>query len=185
MAPEIFAILDKKTYSYSVDYWAFGILLFEMSYSMRPFRGHTEQEVSDAVLEEPVIFPRQTVSSTPISDNLKLLIKNLLEKVEDDRLQNLDQLRESPFFSRISFDQIMNQSFPAPTIPDISNPSLNFNQYYKDFECELPIVPKDEINQNLDLHVRQTHFEYYVRTGNDLARPEVTFLFSFPNLTKY
>ena len=36
MAPEIYACFP---YTYSVDYWALGIVLFEMAYSMRPFTG--------------------------------------------------------------------------------------------------------------------------------------------------
>ena len=37
MAPEIYAELP---YGYAVDYWSFGILLFEMAFSMRPFTGN-------------------------------------------------------------------------------------------------------------------------------------------------
>ena len=37
MAPEIYAELS---YGYAVDYWSFGILLFEMAFSMRPFTGN-------------------------------------------------------------------------------------------------------------------------------------------------
>ena len=35
MAPEIYA---NFSYSYAIDYWSFGILIFEMIYSMRPFQ---------------------------------------------------------------------------------------------------------------------------------------------------
>ena len=37
MAPEIYA---NFSYSFAVDYWALGILIFEMIYSMRPFQRH-------------------------------------------------------------------------------------------------------------------------------------------------
>jgi len=59
MAPEI---LQEKPYGKAVDWWAFGVLLYELLFSQAPFHGKTESEVFKAILHSQVGFPK-TVSA--------------------------------------------------------------------------------------------------------------------------
>ena len=54
MAPEI---LSEKPYTRAVDWWAFGVLIYEMLLGKAPFNGDTEDRIFHAILKEEPIFP--------------------------------------------------------------------------------------------------------------------------------
>ncbi|KAH0002757.1 protein kinase C, partial [Aureobasidium melanogenum] len=54
MAPEI--LLDKK-YGRAVDWWAFGVLIYQMLLQQSPFRGEDEDEIYDAILADEPLYP--------------------------------------------------------------------------------------------------------------------------------
>lgn len=54
MAPEI---LLEQRYGRAVDWWAFGILIYEMLLGQAPFRGDDEDEIFDAILEDEPLYP--------------------------------------------------------------------------------------------------------------------------------
>ncbi|KAA1134487.1 Serine/threonine kinase [Puccinia graminis f. sp. tritici] len=54
MAPEI---LLEQRYGRAVDWWAFGVLIYEMLLGQSPFRGDDEDEIFDAILEDEPLYP--------------------------------------------------------------------------------------------------------------------------------
>lgn len=93
VAPEIIA---EEGYVGSVDWWAFGILLYEMIYSTTPFKGSTQIQTLENILDltEDIDFP----SEIPVSDCFKDLIRQLLAKHVSRRLQNPLHIKAHPFF---------------------------------------------------------------------------------------
>jgi serine/threonine protein kinase len=63
LLPQI--ILDQR-YGRAVDWWAFGVLIYEMLLGQSPFRGDDEDEIFDAILEDeplyPIHMPKDSVS---------------------------------------------------------------------------------------------------------------------------
>ena len=63
MAPEI---LLEQRYGRAVDWWAFGVLIYEMLLGQSPFKGDDEDEIFDAILEDeplyPIHMPKKSVS---------------------------------------------------------------------------------------------------------------------------
>ena len=61
-----FQILLEQRYGRAVDWWAFGVLMYEMLLGQSPFRGDDEDEIFDAILEDeplyPITMPRDAVS---------------------------------------------------------------------------------------------------------------------------
>jgi serine/threonine protein kinase len=61
-----FKILLEQRYGRAVDWWAFGVLTYEMLLGQSPFRGDDEDEIFDAILEDeplyPITMPRDAVS---------------------------------------------------------------------------------------------------------------------------
>lgn len=59
-------ILLEQRYDRAVDWWAFGVLIYEMLLGQSPFRGEDEDEIFDAILEDeplyPIHMPRDSVS---------------------------------------------------------------------------------------------------------------------------
>ena len=54
MAPEI---LREQPYTRSVDWWAFGVLLFELLYAQAPFPGRSEKDIFRGIVAGKVSFP--------------------------------------------------------------------------------------------------------------------------------
>mmetsp|Transcript_29699 Transcript_29699/g.29442 ORF Transcript_29699/g.29442 Transcript_29699/m.29442 type:complete len:86 (-) Transcript_29699:503-760(-) len=69
MAPEVLS-LDR--YSYEVDIWALGILLYEMLHGYAPFRAKSDRAKCQLILNKTFIF------GPGITDEAKNLISSLL-----------------------------------------------------------------------------------------------------------
>jgi serine/threonine protein kinase len=68
MAPEILA---ERPYGRPVDWWAFGVLLYEMLLGKAPFAGETEEKIFTAILKDAPVFP----------SSLDINASNIIQKV--------------------------------------------------------------------------------------------------------
>jgi novel protein kinase C epsilon type len=53
----VIQILLEQRYTRAVDWWAFGVLTYEMLLGQSPFRGDDEDEIFDAILEDELLYP--------------------------------------------------------------------------------------------------------------------------------
>ena len=67
-------ILEEKDYHHSVDWWAMGILMYEMMCGQPPFEGDNDDELFEAILHDVVLYP------TWLSSEAKSLLRRLLTK---------------------------------------------------------------------------------------------------------
>jgi len=130
MAPEI--LLGQPS-GISIDWWALGVVLYEMSCAFHPFWHEDRHIIHERILTAPIDFPSW------ISMDLQDLISNLLERNPIKRLGSSSssssssneqhQIQNHPFFKSIQFDQILTRSIPPPYIPaDIGDALLDPNQ---------------------------------------------------------
>jgi len=73
IAPEV---IQGYGQSSSVDWWTFGILMFEMLYGATPYRGKSQDDTFTQILNGEIKFPEHHLY--PVSSNCKSLIKKLL-----------------------------------------------------------------------------------------------------------
>ena len=71
IAPEI---IHYQPYGKSVDWWAFGVLLYEMLVGQPPFDGEDEEELFAAITDHNVSYPKS------LSREAKEICKGLLTK---------------------------------------------------------------------------------------------------------
>lgn len=83
LAPEMVA---ETGHDFSVDWWALGVLLYEMLIGVTPFFNKNPQMLKSKIKNAKVIFPDRVQYRIDYSDDLVDLIKKLLEK---DRTQRL------------------------------------------------------------------------------------------------
>lgn len=118
MAPEI---LLEQRYGRAVDWWAFGILLYEMLLGQAPFRGDDEDEIFDAILEDeplyPIQMPRDSVS----------LLQRLLTRDPTRRLgagpNDAEEVKAHPFFRGVNWDDLLHKRVTPPFLPTLKNAS--------------------------------------------------------------
>jgi serine/threonine protein kinase len=54
MAPEV---VGRKGYTWCVDWWSFGITIYELLFLRRPFDGRTSEKMTNSILKDPLKFP--------------------------------------------------------------------------------------------------------------------------------
>lgn len=111
LAPEV---INAAGHSAPVDWWSFGILIYELVYGTTPFRGARRDETFDNVLKAPLKFPAKPQVSPECQD----LITQLLIKDPAKRLgtaAGAEDIKTHPFFAGINWALLRNE--PPPYIP--------------------------------------------------------------------
>ncbi|GJN69783.1 serine/threonine kinase [Purpureocillium lilacinum] len=134
MAPEI--LLDKK-YGRAVDWWAFGVLIYQMLLQQSPFRGEDEDEIYDAILADeplyPIHMPRDSVS----------ILQKLLTREPDQRLgsgpTDAQEVMSQPFFRNINWDDIYHKRVQPPFKPTIKN-ATDTSNFDSEFTSVTPVL---------------------------------------------
>lgn len=127
LAPEI--VLNKG-YNSSVDWWALGVLVYEMCAGCPPFYDSTPMRIYEKILKHRVKY------MPFFSTNLKDLIKRLLDTDVTMRIGNsvygVDEIKCHPWFEhQIDWKEIYGKKI-QPTYPiHISEPedTINFEEY--------------------------------------------------------
>nr|ACT35017.1 phytochrome 3 [Coniogramme intermedia var. glabra] len=123
IAPEI---ISGHPHSSAVDWWALGILLYEMLYSHTPFCGRNRHKTFMNVLSEELTFP----TSIPVSLAGRQLIAGLLQRDPARRLgafRGASDVKKHPFFQGIDWPLIRCKN------PPYSRPNLATTTTFDEF----------------------------------------------------
>ncbi|KAK9135539.1 hypothetical protein Syun_014869 [Stephania yunnanensis] len=113
ISPEI---ITGSGHSSAIDWWALGILLYEMLYGRTPFRGKNRQKTFSNILHKDLTFP----SSFPVSLAARQLINALLQRDPANRLGSIggaNVIKQHPFFRGINWPLIRCMSPPQLETP--------------------------------------------------------------------
>lgn len=126
MAPEI---IMNKGYGHAVDWWAFGVLLYEMTTGFPPFMHQEQMKTFEHIITGKVKFTNQ------FSSDLKDLTKNLIQIDLSKRYGNLKNgimdIKGHPYFSDVDFMAMFNRSVRPPYVPTVKSPgdASNFEKW--------------------------------------------------------
>ncbi|KAH6795862.1 hypothetical protein C2S51_036848 [Perilla frutescens var. frutescens] len=111
LAPEI---IKGEGHGSPVDWWTFGIFLYELLFAKTPFKGSGNRATLFNVVGQPLRFPESPVVSFPARD----LIRGLLVKEPQHRLgykRGATEIKQHPFFEGVNWALIRCAS--PPDIP--------------------------------------------------------------------
>ncbi|XP_056885751.1 protein kinase C delta type-like isoform X2 [Takifugu flavidus] len=128
IAPEI--LLGQK-YTFSVDWWSFGVLVYEMLIGQSPFQGDDEDELFDSIRTDTPHYPRW------ISKESKSLIELLFERDPSRRLGVVGDIRTHPFFRTINWSALEKREVEPPFKPKVKSPS-DCSNFDREFLNEKP-----------------------------------------------
>ncbi|KAI0657364.1 hypothetical protein C8Q70DRAFT_935034 [Cubamyces menziesii] len=134
MAPEI---LLEQRYGRAVDWWAFGVLMYEMLLGQSPFRGDDEDEIFDAILEDEPLYPI-TMPRDAVSILQKLLTRDPSRRLGSGK-SDAEEIKRHPFFKDVNFDDVLHKRIPPPYFPTI-NGSADTSNFDEEFTKEQPTL---------------------------------------------
>ncbi|KAH3760785.1 protein serine/threonine kinase [Pelomyxa schiedti] len=108
LAPEI---LERVPYGQSVDWWAFGVLLFELRAGLPPFYSESIQDMYQRVMHDSPVFPAHfEAEETDLIG--KLLNKNPAKRLSDPQL-----MKQHPYFHGISWPDVLHKAVTPLYVP--------------------------------------------------------------------
>ncbi|KAK1265710.1 Phototropin-1 [Acorus gramineus] len=116
IAPEI---ITGAGHTSAVDWWALGILLYEMFYGYTPFRGKTRQKTFAYILQKDLKFP----GSIPVSLPARQLMYRLLHRDPRNRLaskEGANEIKKHPFFHDVNWALVRCKNPPQLDVPVFS-----------------------------------------------------------------
>uniref|UniRef100_A0A6Q2XHQ5 Protein kinase C n=1 Tax=Esox lucius TaxID=8010 RepID=A0A6Q2XHQ5_ESOLU len=136
IAPEI---LLGQMYSFSVDWWSFGVLLYEMLIGQSPFHGDDEDELFESIRMDTPHYPRW------ITKEAKDLMERLFERDSTRRLGVVGNIRSHPFFKTISWPALERREVDPPFRPKVKAPN-DCSNFDREFLSEKPRLSHGDKN---------------------------------------
>uniref|UniRef100_A0A5F8H2I0 protein kinase C n=1 Tax=Monodelphis domestica TaxID=13616 RepID=A0A5F8H2I0_MONDO len=159
IAPEI---LRGEEYGFSVDWWALGVLMFEMMVGRSPFDiitdkldMDTEDYLFQVILEKPIQIPRF------LSVKASRVLKGFLNKDPKGRLgcqpqTGFSDIKSHTFFRSIDWDLLEKKQALPPFQPQITD-DYGLDNFDTQFTSEpVQLTPDDE---NVIKRIDQSEFE--------------------------
>ncbi|KAM4687158.1 protein kinase C iota type-like [Rhinophrynus dorsalis] len=148
-APEMF---ENKGYSFSVDWWALGIIIYCMA------KGELPYEVKMSEMKEALKSPIQIPDF--LSDELRYFLKGLLQKNPKVRLGchpklGFLQIKRHPFFHSLDWEMVANKRLQPPYKPQDMSP----NEMELDKEDCCSLYPSSSEVERAAQYIDQTLFD--------------------------
>ncbi|OEL20624.1 Serine/threonine-protein kinase WAG2, partial [Dichanthelium oligosanthes] len=114
LAPEL---VSGSGHGNGVDWWAFGVFLYELVYGRTPFKGHTKELTLKNILSKQVTYPQ--LDGEADATQLRDLVGRLLERDPPRRMgaaRGAAEIKRHPFFAGV--DWALIRCVAPPVVPD-------------------------------------------------------------------
>lgn len=144
LAPEI---IQSKGHGKAVDWWALGVLIYEMLAGYAPFFADDPFGIYQKILAGKIKFPSH------FSDAAKDVISNLLLADRTLRLGcgrlGAADIKSHPWFAGLDWDKVLNRTVKVPYKPPVkSSDDTSLFDKYEDSgdEEDIPLSPAEQEN---------------------------------------
>lgn len=127
LAPEV---VLRTGYGFKVDWWALGVLLYEILFNGTPFYDENQSVLFDNIVNEEPAFPKYG-NKAAIE-----LIKVLLAKEPENR-PDFEQIKAHPFFNGIEWDKVLKKECQPKNFNAVDE--LDPENFCSDYMNEAPL----------------------------------------------
>lgn len=161
LAPEIIA---ERAYGKSVDFWSFGIMIFEMLTGESPFDSDDDEELFDMILNAPITYPAE------LSDASTSLLKGFLNRDENKRLgcgdNGYNNVKSHAFFEGLDWDKLLKGEVEPPFVPNASGDPRDAKNFDLEFTSVDPHL--SPVDANIVRQFDQSQFKGFSFVNNEL-----------------
>ncbi|XP_053476796.1 protein kinase C epsilon type isoform X2 [Ictalurus furcatus] len=161
IAPEI---LQELEYGPSVDWWALGVLMYEMMAGQPPFEADNEDDLFESILHDDVLYP------VWLSKEAVSILKAFMTKSPNKRLgcvvsQGLEEaIKVHPFFKEIDWVLLEQRKIKPPFKPRIKT-KRDVNNFDQDFTREEPVLTP--VDDSIIKQINQDEFKGFSYFGEE------------------
>ena len=136
MAPEVMKGLD---HTKSVDFFAVGVITYELMMGKRPYIGKNRKEIKDEMMSKQIYIDKEMLPFD-WSEESADFINGLLIRKDVKRLgyNNDLEIKNHPWFNDINFDELVKKNIEAPFLP-----KMNHDNYDKKYCGEIEKIGFD------------------------------------------
>ncbi|MCJ1478970.1 Serine/threonine kinase [Lambiella insularis] len=158
-APEV--LLDKE-YGFAVDWWALGVLIYQMNFRQNPFRGESEDEIYDAIISDAPLYSLGA-SGVAVDIINKLLAPNPELRLGSGPSEALEVMAHE-YFLGMTWEDLYNKRVPAPFVPEVKykNDVSNFEP-----ECT-SVIPDLTLGGDVLSQAMQEEFRGFSYAGEEV-----------------
>lgn len=137
-------ILQELEYGPSVDWWALGVLLYEMLAGQPPFEADNEDDLFESILHDDVLYP------VWLSKDAVAILKGFMTKSAARRLGVAGGgagIRAHAFFRDVDWEALAQRRLRPPFRPKVKarRDAANFDAEFTKEEPVLTPVPPDVV----------------------------------------
>jgi len=117
-------------HDFTVDWWALGILIFEMIVGIPPFFHRNKHRMYFLIRESPVSFPDPVRHRITVSPEAQDLIVKLLDKDRMNRLgaNGIEEILAHPWFADLNIEQLVAKQLTPPYVPRVTEELAYFDK---------------------------------------------------------
>jgi serine/threonine protein kinase len=115
MAPEV---INAKPHGLVVDFWALGVIIYELMNGKRPYNGIHRKEYKDNLASNEIQIKKGEQPQNWSNDCVDITNK-LLKRKEDRRLgaKGIEEIKNHNWFKNFDWNGVLNLKINAPFIP--------------------------------------------------------------------
>ena len=126
IAPEA---ISNKDHDFLVDYFALGVIVYELMTGERPYKGKTKKEIKEQMLAEEVQLSVKNLNMEYCDKNILDFINRLIKRKKSERLgvNGISEIKNHLWLQNVPWENILNGSVNSPFY---FNSEDNFNYNY-------------------------------------------------------
>ena len=157
MAPEVMSF---QNHTVVVDYYAMGIICYELMMGVRPYIGENRNEIKEKILSRQIVIKNHDIPNGWSKESADF-INSLIQRKPTARLgyKGINQIKQHKWFNNFCWKDLYNMKIESPYIPSGDD---NYDSNFCEKEDNLNNQEKERLNQIMLSNEYKTSFKNYL-----------------------